>query len=717
MENASAAMGEPSILPGDDPVFDAEQEHLSLTWGKLKHMHDDIAREIARVESEAAEDKKNMADEVTHNFASIEEAQETYVEYSSANRVIDGYNIEQEALERKFSDVRLLLDQPYFAKISLQFKPGAEPKELYIGAAGVSDDSYRRMVVDWRSPVAEVYYNQDMGPTSYRANGRTINVDLKVRRQFDITRDKLNAYFDTSVAIQDALLLASLSKQRSAHMRDITATIQKEQNVVIRHEDVPALLVSGIAGSGKTSVLLQRIAYLMYQRREDLDPRKVFLITPNPVFRRYISDVLPGMGERNPNILTWDDFAGGLTPSGRGHGSEAVPVEKLRRIDAGISTLVLEPGDFRDIAVDGVSVVTANQVRQIAAKLERIPAGPHRITLMREEIMRRFESRISQLASREDTLDEVFALSIEEQLRIFGELPEPQDEHEEREVALAYLKDRFAPARAMIERDEWLRLDRIGTRLLGGDGIESITWLYLKIALTGCSNANAKYVMVDEVQNYTAAQLAVIMRYFRRARLLFLGDENQAIRPSTATFDEVRALVGEMRGELEECSLMTSYRSTPAITALFAKLARSDDAMRITSVQRDQEEPVVAAYDDEAAYEEALRAAVAEAREAEGIAAVIVPWKREAKRLMALLGDEAPSFVDDGRPLPEEGVVLLTLEQAQGLEFDFVVVPDASARLFPADDDIARHRLYTTISRATRRIAVLSLGELTPLLA
>ena len=162
---------------------------------------------------------------------------------------------------------------------------------------------------------------------------------------------------------------------------------------------------------------------------------------------------------------------------------------------------------------------------------------------------------------------------------------------------------------------------------------------------------------------------------------------------------------------------MTSYRSTPAITALFAKLARSDDAMRITSVQRDQEEPVVAAYDDEAAYEEALRAAVAEAREAEGIAAVIVPWKREAKRLMALLGDEAPSFVDDGRPLPEEGVVLLTLEQAQGLEFDFVVVPDASARLFPADDDIARHRLYTTISRATRRIAVLSLGELTPLLA
>src|SRR5699024_1470769 len=132
---------------------------------------------------------------------------------------------------------------------------------------------------------------QDLGPTSYRANGRTIHADLKLRRQFDVRRDVLNAYFDTSVAIQDSLLLASLSKRRSARMRDITATIQKEQNQVIRHEDVPALLVNGIAGSGKTSVLMQRIAYLFYQRRDDLDPSQVFLITPNSVFKHYVAGV------------------------------------------------------------------------------------------------------------------------------------------------------------------------------------------------------------------------------------------------------------------------------------------------------------------------------------------------------------------------------------------------------------------------------------------
>lgn len=716
MQTTSAPEADAAPFSADDPVFAAEREHLSDTWDTLKGMHDALAREIARVEAEAAEDKKNMADEVTHNFASIEEAQETYVEYSSVNRVIDGYNIEQGALERKFSDVSLLLNQPYFAKIALQFKPGAEPKELYIGVVGISDDSYRRMVVDWRSPVAEVYYNQDSGATSYVANGRTINVDLKLRRQFDITRSTLNAYFDTTVAIQDELLLASLSKQRSAHMRDITATIQKEQNVVIRHEDVPALLVSGIAGSGKTSVLLQRIAYLLYQRRDDLDPRDVFLITPNPVFRSYISNVLPGMGERNPDILTWDDFARFMLPEGRGHGGEIVPLDTLRRIDAGIAGLELEPADFRDVKVDGTVLVSANQIRQISARYERIPAGPHRLTLMREKIMGRLEARIAQLASREDMQNEVYALSIEEQLRIFGELAEPQNEQEERDFALRYLKDRFAAAYTMVERDEWLRIDRIGVRLLGGDGIESVTWMYLKVALTGCGNGRARYVMIDEVQNYTEAQIAVLARYFRRAHLLLLGDENQAIKPGTASFAQVRALLEELRGSVETCSLMTSYRSTPAITELFARLARSEDALRISSVRREQDAPIIAAYEDDAAYAQALRDAVAAARATDGLAAVIAPWKREAKRVAELLGDDAPQLVDDRTLMPESGIVLMTLDQAQGLEFDYVVVPDASARLFPADDEVARHRLYTTISRATRHIAILAYGKLTTLL-
>ena len=267
-----------------------------------------------------------------------------------------------------------------------------------------------------------------------------------------------------------------------------------------------------------------------------------------------------------------------------------------------------------------------------------------------------------------------------------------------------------------MDNDDWLRIDRVGMRLLNADGLSPLEWLYLKMALTGLGNPDAKYVMIDEVQDYTAAQLAVLARYFRRAHFLLLGDPNQAIAPGTATFDEVRAVFEAARGPVEECRLMTSYRSTPEITELFASLLGEDERTNISAVQRADEPPAIVSCPDEAAYAAALREAVAAAHDDEGLSAVIAPWKHEAKRLQKLLGDDAPPLADDTASLPAQGVVLITLKLAKGLEFDRVIVPDASERVFPADDPLSRRRLYTTLSRATRSLVVLAHGELTPLL-
>ena len=709
---------EPFQNPADnsaDPVFDQEQSHLAETYAKLQDIGRALVRKMERAQREAAADKKAMAEELAPNFATYADAMETYADFAAMNRVIDGYNLAQDADAAELAKVELLLKQPYFAKVALQFKPGQEPKELYIGTAGISDENYRRLVVDWRSPVAETYYNQDNGRTSYVADGRTIEADLKLRRQFDIEEDRLNAYFDTTVAIQDSLLLASLSKQRTAQMKAITATIQKEQNTVVRHEDVPVLLVNGIAGSGKTSVLLQRIAYLFYQQRGSLDPSEVFLVSPNPVFSHYIASVLPDLGERNPESLTWDEFARRLLPPDRGSGRVDVPLSALARIDRAVESFEFDANDFKDIRVDEKRLIAADQIRKLADKLSRIPAGPHRITLMREELHARLESRLKQMAGTDEALDELEALEADEQLRIFGELIAPTDEQEERALALRYLTDRYADAFAAVENDDWLRIDRISMRLLETDGLAPLEWLYLKMALTGLGNPDAKYVMVDEVQDYTAAQLAALARYFRRANFLLLGDPNQAIAPDTAAFDDVREVFQAARGAVEECRLMTSYRSTPEITALFASLLPPEEQLQVSSIQRADEPPALRAFDDDAAYADALRAAVAGARAGEGLAAVIVPWKHEAKRLQQLLGEDAPPLLDEHDELPASGVVLITLKLAKGLEFDHVVVPDASAHVFPGDD-LSRRRLYTTISRATRRVDVLAKGPLTPLL-
>ena len=699
----------------DDPILVEERRHLSETYAKLEAMEQALVAKIQKLDDDVAADKEMLADELTGNFASMGEAFETYAEFASANKTIDLYNAAQELNFQNLQKVRLLMHQPYFAKVALQFKPGDAPKELYIGNAGISDDNYKRLVVDWRSPVAEVYYNQENGPTSYKANGRTIDVDLKLRRQFDIEADRLNAYFDTTVAIQDAMLLASLSQERSSHMKAITATIQKEQNEVIRHEDVDALLVNGIAGSGKTSVLMQRIAYLFYRHRETLKPEDVYLITPNPVFSRYIEQVLPDLGESNPETMTFDQFMASVMPAERSRGRADISPDALARIDEAVRGLAFDPNDFKDIVCDGTQLISAGQIRQAADKFHRIPAGPHLVTLMREELHKRLENRLRQMAATERAQNEATSLSVQEQVRIFHETIAPQTDAELRECTLTYLHDRYAAAFDIVERDEWLRIDRIGMRILGAEGLLPVEWVYLKMAVSGMGDASVKYVMVDEVQDYTCAQLMVLRRYFRRARFLLLGDENQAIKDHTASFAEIKSVFEQAGSEVQECRLLTSYRSSPQITELFTKLMPKEDRMRVSSVQHERAEPRIASFDDEDAYEDALRDAVEQAHGMAGLTAVIADNRASLKRVQSILGENAPAAISDDATLPASGVVLMTLEFAKGLEFDQVIIPDARAEVF-GDGRVARNRLYTSISRATGRIVILAPGALTPLL-
>lgn len=698
-----------------DAVFQEEQQHLSKTYAAIEKIEQDVLANMRKTAQEAEEDKRNMADELASNFASDGEKQETYIEYANMNSVIDSYNRTQRANAEKLTAVRILKPQPYFAKVVLQYKPGAAPKELYIGNAGLSDDQYRRLIVDWRSPVAEVYYNQADGKTSYEANGRTINVDLLLRRQFDITGNKLNACFDTTVAIQDELLLASLSRQRTSQMQAITTTIQKEQNVVIRHKDVPALLVNGIAGSGKTSVLLQRIAYLFYQQRESLDPRQVFLITPNPVFRNYIDNVLPDMGERNPNILTWNEFAEGTIPPGRDFARFDTTFETLQRIDEAVEKLEFQDKDFRDIKSQGTLLISAQQIARAAAKFKNAPAGPHRITLIREELEARLQSRLGQMAGNSAAQDVVSELSYNDQLSIFGEPIAMDTEENAKKYTLQFLTQEYESAFEAVRCDYWLRIDRIAKRIAGMEELSFLEWLYTKIAITGMSNPDAKYVMIDEVQDYTTAQLAVLARYFRRANFLLLGDENQAIKPGTASFDEIRRVFKEIRGEVSECNLMTSYRSTPAITELFAKLAVTADGMQISSVQRADTEPDFHECATAEEYEKELRALASAAKAYDGTTAFVALDEESATQTVQLLGEDAPQLIGEGDTLPGSGAIVLALPLAKGLEFDHVVIVDASAEAFP-ENELSRRRLYTAISRATSTVSIVSNGELSPLL-
>ena len=690
-------------MQDQDPIFQAEQDHLSELYAQLLKIRDDNTADLESSHPGARQDLIDRSEEVRLDIGGADETMETLAAIETLNSVIDAYNQHHDFNVDKLRRVMLLLMQPYFAKVTLEMRPGRPPRDVYIGAAGMTDERSRPLVVDWRSPVAETYYNQEMGPTSFKVDGKTRNVNLTLRRQFDIVRDELRSYFDTTVAIQDSLLLGALKKHHTEKLQAITATIQREQNEVVRHEDVPVLLVNGIAGSGKTSVLLQRIAFLLYQERKTLDPSQVWLFSPNDVFESYIDTVLPSMGESNPQTVTWRDFVSAQGAGERDLGLSTTP-ETLRRMDEAARELTLEPDDLREIRLGDETLLKASQVRSAVEKFAEFDVGPRFTALVKEELHDRLNRRLAQIARNEELQEEMLGLDVEQQYEIFGETLSPDDEDETLAYAKRYVEHLYEDAHEKIEALAWLRFDRIGMRMLGAQALSATEWLYLRLIFTGIGSRDARFVMVDEVQDYTEAQLMVLARFFSRAHFLLLGDEHQAIYEGTATF---------AHGSVDECRLLTSYRSSPEITELFCGLLEPDERRRLTSVQRAGVAPVIRSFAEKDDYLAALRAAVAEP--GEGLTAIVAESDARVSWLSKQLGSAA-TVIRGGMSLPAEGVVLLPLRVAKGLEFDHVIVPDAQAEVYP-DTPLARRRLYTALSRAMHRVTVLAQGPLTPMLA
>ncbi len=694
----------------DQKIFQEEQEHLHATYQKLGEMERELEESIAELNQKAVEEKADILTNIRYDTADDEVQTESYGEIETWNRYIDTYNIKSGAMTQKLTKIKMLLESPYFARVQLQFDPEEEPEDYYIGRSAISENGYDQLIVDWRSPIAETYYNQENGRTSYEVDGRKIPVDLKLRRQFDLEKDELKAYFDTQLAIEDPMLIASLSRQHSDKMQAITVTIQKEQNAVIRYPDVPVLLVNGIAGSGKTSVLLQRIAFLFYHQRKTLRPENVYLITLNPVFRQYIDNVLPDMGEQNPNTLTWIEFLRMVHDPIPDPGLETT-AKSLRTIDRCLPSFTFTAEDLIPVEQKGKRVLGTEKLLEVLSRNQgRIPAGVRLIQVTVEELLE--EARHALRHKEKDEDDEES-----------GEAQEngAADENAAAQMGTLSQKDEnrlqnnYGGAFKMIRECGWLNIEHIGQRLLGKKKLTSIEWFYLRMALTGECDRTTQYVCIDEVQDYTEAQLMTFARYFVNARFMLLGDEFQSIREGNVSFAGIHALFAEKGKETAEVSLQTSYRSSPEITALFAGILPEEKKLQAQSVQRPGTEPVVRSYADQKEWLAGLREEIHRQEEEPGITAVVCADKKSMDRVQALLGKDAPAVIGSRDAIPKSGSLLITLAYAKGLEFDHVILPDADPEHYP-ESTLSRHRLYTAISRATQSITILSEGERTPLL-
>ena len=375
--------------------------------------------------------------------------------------------------------------------------------------------------------------------------------------------------------------------------------------------------------------------------------------------------------------------------------------------------LHVEGDDVRGIRMDGELLLRASQIRGALDKFSQFPLGPRRLTLTRDELHERLERRFGTLAHKDELQERMLTLDVEQQVEVFGETVSPDTDREVVALTRQYVQHLYGSAHDVIDSCGWLRIDRMGQRVLGRS-LNACEWLWLRLLICGQGSKDTRYVMIDEVQDLGVGSLMLLSRFFGRAHFMLLGDERQAIREGSATWDEIRAVFRESRGDVEECALLTSYRSSPEITELFSSLLSDEERGTLSSVRRAGLAPELREFWDTQSYVDALRLLTREAEGKQGLTAVVVADGRRANWLARQL-DTGLRPLRKSDTLPANGVVLMDLKLAKGLEFDHVIVADAQQEVYP-DTPLARRRLYTAVSRAMHRATIFSQGKMTELL-
>lgn len=274
-----------------------------------------IAKRIQQLESEVGEVKtdvvsirKQFWDDVTINLSNVDDIVETHSSIKQQADIL--FEQEQRYLHatQQLAKLTRLVQSPYFGRIDFTEDGVREVEHVYIGIGTFIDDDDEFWVYDWRAPISSMYYDYAPGPVAYKAPSGEVTGTMSVKRQFVIRDGHIRLLFDTGVTIGDELLMQVLSGHSDAQMKSIVATIQKEQNLIIRNDRSRFLVVQGAAGSGKTSAALQRVAYLLYKYRETLKADQMVLFSPNPLFNSYVSTVLPELGEENMQQTTFTDY-------------------------------------------------------------------------------------------------------------------------------------------------------------------------------------------------------------------------------------------------------------------------------------------------------------------------------------------------------------------------------------------------------------------------
>ncbi|WPC20227.1 RNA polymerase recycling motor HelD [Pediococcus inopinatus] len=749
----------------DPEEFQREQHRVDDIIKKIGKQADHTQKLYNQAHNERRSVEGNYSQNAKINTFEADDRIETNAEVQQQKGLVASAVENETILNRQVATYKQLQKSPYFGRIDIQDPDESEPETLYIGTASFTDEHENFLIYDWRAPISSVYYNGSLGKVSYQAPAGKMTTDLIKKRQFSIQNGEIENLFDTNETVGDEILQEVLGQQNDTYMANIVATIQKEQNDIIRDTTSDLLVVQGVAGSGKTSAILQRIAFLLYHSRQSLDAEEIVLFSPNRLYSRYISDVLPSLGEHNMRQITLADFLSqrfqGLNVESlfdryekddrRSEAQQTInafeeSAEFMQLITDYVANLTAEDIQFSNVLFKEKPFFTADEIRKIYQQLPLTMSPADRFLKTKNTLIKRLKNRIDQEANADWVHEQIDHLSNEQYNDLTG--TKKLHDFESYDDEIHYIGKKIVSKYFQVVYDalynnyfvdpytqftQFLKQIKLPKEISADDWqthcfafqqaiefhrlrlVDAAPLLLMRDLITGGGrNRQIQHIFVDEMQDYSLAQMIYFKHAFPNAKFTLLGDSEQALFKNVEApqqlLDNLKEAFAVRRANL--ITLNRSYRSTFPITNFAKSLLPDGD--QIQAFSRDGSLPTILVRDNFTESRETLIKLCKKQLQTYGTVAILTRNVAESRQVFEQIHQDTQAHLltDADLALPK-GVLIMPIYLAKGLEFDSVIAYNICENNYP--DASSTGIIYTMASRAMHELTLLSIGPVSPL--
>ena len=668
----------------------------------LSHVLDKLETAITELEENLKFRRSEIAKMQEYYWESYNEYDEFGYEKFDNDRLLREEMDSHGELMKKYARYIKMKDSPYFAAITFRYEGEEEEETYYIGIGDFSPSKAEEpLVCDWRAPISSLFYDYDVGKASFKAPVGEIFGELLRKHQFKIKDGKMLYMIDSDIVINDDILQKELSMNANARLKSIVTTIQKEQNAIIRNEKDKILVIQGCAGSGKTSVALHRVAYLLYHHRKQLSAKQVLILSPNPVFSEYISHILPELGEENILEMSFDLYAYKELKKYKDTEDRYTYLERLLTLPE------KEAWEYQERVAEKQSKDYVLKLNEFVLFLEDSlmnfrDFNYKKMHRTEQELRTLFYDKFPDIPILE-RIKTVAEYVIDEEETLSGKELDPL----EREIVMDKLermyesKDFYVLYNCFLEESGREPI-RETAKAIPYEDVYPL--LYLKHLLHGSvKRSGIKHLIVDEMQDYSYMQFLVLSKMFS-CPMTILGDREQQAAPGKL---DTQTLCKEIFGkEARLLNLKKSYRSTSQITRFANRIAGIEGE---EAFERPGSEPEwFLSKNEEDMQEKIIEKLTKEQKDSFETTAILTTTEEQAERLYIALKDRLNvNMLSQNSSKMEKGIVITTFYLAKGLEFDSVHLA-----YVPEEEKLTEYQrqiLYIGATRALHELKVYSI--------